>query len=38
VTSLLSLLNISSDYQTGVQGLVLIAVLAGRVLADRGDA
>jgi ribose transport system permease protein len=38
VTSLLSLLDISSDYQTGVQGLVLIAVLAGRVLADRGEA
>lgn len=38
VTSLLSLLNISSSYQTGVQGLVLIAVLAGRVLTDRGEA
>ena len=37
VTSMLSLLNISSSYQTGVQGLVLILVLAGRVLTDRGE-
>jgi ribose transport system permease protein len=38
VTSMLSLLNVPSSYQTGVQGLVLIAVLAGRVLTDRGEA
>ncbi|MGH3256252.1 MAG: ABC transporter permease [Streptosporangiaceae bacterium] len=37
VTSMLSLLNVSSSYQTGVQGLVLILVLAGRVLTDRGE-
>ena len=36
VTSMLSLLNVSSSYQTGAQGLVLILVLAGRVLTDRG--
>lgn len=35
VGSLLSLLNVSSDYQTGVQGAILIAVLAGRALARR---
>jgi ribose transport system permease protein len=35
VTSMLSLLNVSSSYQTGAQGLVLILVLAGRVLTDR---
>lgn len=32
VGSMLTLLGVSSDYQTGVQGLVLVAVLAGRVL------
>lgn len=37
VTSMLSLLNVSSSYQTGVQGLVLILVLGGRVLTDRGE-
>jgi ribose transport system permease protein len=37
VTSMLSLLNVSSSYQTGVQGIVLILVLAGRVLTDRGE-
>jgi ribose transport system permease protein len=37
VTSMLSLLNVSSSYQTGAQGLVLILVLAGRVLIDRGE-
>ena len=37
VTSMLSLLNVSSSYQTGVQGVVLILVLAGRVLTDRGE-
>jgi len=36
VTSMLSLLRVSSNYQTGVQGAVLIAVLAGRILTDRG--
>jgi len=35
VGSLLSLLNVSSDYQTGVQGAILLAVLAGRALARR---
>jgi len=37
VTSMLSLLNVSSSYQTGVQGVVLILVLAGRVLTERSD-
>lgn len=32
VGSMLTLLGVSSDYQTGAQGLVLVAVLAGRVL------
>jgi ribose transport system permease protein len=32
IGSMLALLGVSSDYQTGVQGLVLVAVLAGRVL------
>lgn len=35
VTSMLSLLNVSSSYQTGAQGLVLILVLAGRIVTDR---
>lgn len=35
VAPLLALLNVSSDYQTGVQGAILIAVLAGRALARR---
>jgi ribose transport system permease protein len=33
--SMLALLGIPSDYQTGVQGLILIAVLAGRAITDR---
>jgi ribose transport system permease protein len=37
VTSMLSLLHVSSSYQTGVQGLILIAVLAGRVLTERSE-
>lgn len=37
VGSLLSLLDVSSDYQTGVQGAILIAVLAGRALASRDE-
>jgi len=35
VAPLLALLNVSSDYQTGVQGAILIAVLAGRAFARR---
>jgi ribose transport system permease protein len=35
VGSLLSLLDVSSDYQTGVQGAILLAVLAGRAVARR---
>lgn len=35
VAPLLALLNVSSDYQTGIQGAILIAVLAGRALARR---
>jgi ribose transport system permease protein len=35
VGSLLALLNVSSDYQTGAQGLVLLLVLAGRALTRR---
>jgi len=35
VGSLLALLDVSSDYQTGAQGLVLLAVLAGRALTRR---
>lgn len=38
VTSMLSLLNVESSYQTGVQGLVLILVLAGRILTERSQA
>jgi ribose transport system permease protein len=37
VTSMLSLLDVPSSYQTGVQGLVLILVLAGRVVTDRSQ-
>jgi ribose transport system permease protein len=37
VTSMLSLLHVSSSYQTGVQGLILVAVLAGRVLTERSE-
>lgn len=36
VGSLLAFLNVSSDYQIGVQGAILIAVLAGRTLARPG--
>jgi ribose transport system permease protein len=36
VGSLLAFLNVSSDYQIGVQGAILIAVLAGRALTRRG--
>jgi ribose transport system permease protein len=35
VAPLLALLSVSSDYQTGIQGAILIAVLAGRALARR---
>ncbi len=35
VGSLLALLDVSSDYQTGAQGLVLIIVLAGRAVTRR---
>lgn len=35
VAPLLALLSVSSDYQTGVQGVILIAVLAGRAIARR---
>ena len=35
VAPLLALLGVSSDYQAGVQGAILIAVLAGRALARR---
>lgn len=37
VTSMLSFLDVPSSYQTGVQGLILVVVLAGRVLTDRSD-
>jgi len=33
--SVLALIGITSNFQTGVQGLILIAVLAGRVITDR---
>lgn len=33
--SMLALIGVPSDYQTGVQGLILVAVLAGRVITDR---
>jgi ribose transport system permease protein len=36
VASMLSFLDVPSSYQGGVQGLVLVLVLAGRVLTDRG--
>ncbi len=35
VGPVLGLLNVSSDYQTGAQGLVLVVVLAGRALTKR---
>jgi ribose transport system permease protein len=35
VGPVLGLLNVSSDYQTGAQGLVLIVVLAGRAITKR---
>jgi ribose transport system permease protein len=35
VAPLLALLNVSSDYQAGIQGGILLAVLAGRALARR---
>jgi ribose transport system permease protein len=35
VGPVLGLLNVSSDYQTGAQGLVLVIVLAGRALTKR---
>jgi ribose transport system permease protein len=35
VGALLSLLSVSSDYQSGVQGAILLAVLAGRAFARR---
>ena len=35
VSSMLSLLNVPSSYQTGAQGVILILVLAGRALTDR---
>jgi ribose transport system permease protein len=38
INSMLSFLNVSSSYQTGVQGLILILVLAGRLLTDRSEA
>lgn len=38
VGSLLALLNVSSDYQSAVQGLILIVVLAGRTLTRRFEA
>jgi ribose transport system permease protein len=38
VTSLLSLLNVASDFQAGVQGLILIIVLAGRAFTRRLEA
>lgn len=37
VVPLLALLSVSSDYQTGVQGAILIAVLAGRILTRGAD-
>jgi ribose transport system permease protein len=37
VVPLLALLSVSSDYQTGVQGAILIAVLAGRMLIRGAD-
>lgn len=33
--SMLALLGAPSNYQTGVQGLILLAILAGRVITDR---
>lgn len=35
VTPLLSLLNVASDFQSGVQGLILLVVLAGRAVTRR---
>jgi ribose/xylose/arabinose/galactoside ABC-type transport system permease subunit len=35
VGSLLALLNVSSDFQSAVQGIILIIVLAGRILTQR---
>jgi hypothetical protein len=35
VGSLLAFLNVSPEYQSGVQGAILIVVLAGRALARR---
>jgi ribose transport system permease protein len=35
VGSLLAFLNVSPEYQSGVQGAILIGVLAGRALARR---
>ncbi|MEV8516256.1 ABC transporter permease [Dactylosporangium sp. NPDC051484] len=35
VASVLTFLNVSSDYQTGIQGLLLLVVLAGRALGRR---
>jgi ribose transport system permease protein len=37
VGPVLGLLDVSSDYQTGAQGLVLIIVLAGRAITRRAD-
>ena len=36
--SMLALIGVPSDYQTGMQGLILLAVLAGRVITDRKSA
>lgn len=33
--SMLALIGVSSNFQTGVQGLILITVLAGRIVTDR---
>lgn len=38
VGSLLALLNVSSDFQSAVQGIILIVVLAGRTLTRRFEA
>lgn len=38
VGSLLALLNVSSDFQSAVQGLILVLVLAGRALTRRFEA
>ncbi|WP_433136195.1 ABC transporter permease [Actinomadura nitritigenes] len=38
VTSVLALFNVSSDYQTAVQGLILLLVLAGRIVIRKVEA